>query len=331
MLLLESTLHTFILLGSIIPPCAGLARSTIQLDVIFPRNGSVYKPTWPFPIVFAVHNLDRVWKLQPQIDWFFSGPWNADGRDPRWSNFGVWDESKYHWAVNSPPNWPQKSHKQDPAPPPTFVIVNGTKVLHHEIAGRDPAPGKYKLQFFVLFGNIHPMIDENINKCMAFQNDSARMTVGNVSQSTPFRIVKEISFEISAKGTLPDVLSGGKCPQALGTVSIPSLYLENGTTECPQYTADPPKGEDCLYQIDGSLNANVKKQMLHILDCNETEYSWPNTTFNNLSCFEARRQAAEDGFSAKFAHKSAASTTETLAWYNIALLTAIFVFGFSLL
>jgi hypothetical protein len=142
---------------------------------------------------------------------------------------------------------------------------------------------------------------------------------------------ESIFFEISEKGSLPDVLSGGKCSQALGTVSIPSLYLENGTTECPQFTVDPPKGEDCVYQVDESLNANVKKEMLRLLDCNETEYSWPNKTLNNLSCPDARRQAAEDAFSARFRKKSAASSVETLAWYNFALFTVIFFFGFGFL
>ena len=88
----------------------------------------------------------------------------------------------------------------------------------------------------------------------------------------------------------------------------------------PEHTADPPKGEDCLYQISESLNKNVTKHMLDLLDCSETEYSWPNKIFNNLTCLEARDKAISDGSKPKFNKKNTASKIELLAWYNIALL-----------
>jgi hypothetical protein len=50
-------LRAAILVGLIIPLCKGLSRSTIQLDFVFPRNNSVYKPTWPFPVVLVVTTL----------------------------------------------------------------------------------------------------------------------------------------------------------------------------------------------------------------------------------------------------------------------------------
>jgi hypothetical protein len=92
----------------------------------------------------------------------------------------------------------------------------------------------------------------------------------------------------------------------------------------------PPKGEDCLYQIDESLNKDVRKQMLDLLDCSETEYSWPNKTFNNLTCLEARDKAISDAWKPRLNKKNAASKIGLLAWYNIALLAGVFGFAFNL-
>jgi hypothetical protein len=94
---------------------------------------------------------------------------------------------------------------------------------------------------------------------------------------------------------------------------------------------DPPRGEGCLYQIDKSLNKDVTKQMLDLLDCSETEYSWPNKTFNNLTCWGARDMAIPDASTPTFNKKNAASKIELLAWHNIALLAVVFGFAFNLL
>jgi hypothetical protein len=322
MLLLGFNFRTLIVIGSIIPSCACLSRSTIQLDIIFPRNGSVYKPTWPFPIVFAVHNIDRVWSLQPGIAWDFSGPWKADGGDPRRTEEASWSHVLYPNSVREP-TWTMKEPL--PAPPQTFVIINGTRALHIP-QGReksfDSGPGRYRLQFELLFGNYYPVFGY-VNDCMVIQKDARRLKAENNTRSTPFRMTKSIFFELSENGTLPDMLSGGTCSQALGTVSIPSLYMENGTAECPEYTVDPPRGENCLYRIDESFNKNVTKHMLDLLDCNETEYSWPNKTSNGLTCPEARHKAKSDAMKNK-PMSNAASIIESLAWYNIALFVGAF-------
>ncbi|KAF1831634.1 hypothetical protein BDW02DRAFT_571824 [Decorospora gaudefroyi] len=48
-------LHSLLRLSSTTP--SATARPTaIQLDLIFPRNKTTYAPTYPFPIVFALHN-----------------------------------------------------------------------------------------------------------------------------------------------------------------------------------------------------------------------------------------------------------------------------------
>ena len=38
-----------------------------QVDLVFPRNNTVYQPVYPFPIVYAIHNFSKVWQYQPTV------------------------------------------------------------------------------------------------------------------------------------------------------------------------------------------------------------------------------------------------------------------------
>ncbi|KAM5436979.1 hypothetical protein MferCBS31731_005632 [Microsporum ferrugineum] len=54
--------------------CACLHESQgIQLDVVFPQDKATYKPVYPFPIVFAFHNLSRIATKDVQLIWRLVG------------------------------------------------------------------------------------------------------------------------------------------------------------------------------------------------------------------------------------------------------------------
>jgi hypothetical protein len=92
---------------------------TVQADLVFPRNDSVYQPVYPFPIVFALSNFSRAWKYMPMVAWEltkydptsrqayfanreFAG-WNRNGTVPNWGA----QPDKYlsiHWS-HSPSNY----------------------------------------------------------------------------------------------------------------------------------------------------------------------------------------------------------------------------------
>jgi hypothetical protein len=42
--------------------------TTVQLDLVFPRN-NVYRPTSPFPVVFALHNGLAAWPFVAHWEW----------------------------------------------------------------------------------------------------------------------------------------------------------------------------------------------------------------------------------------------------------------------
>jgi hypothetical protein len=73
---------------------------TVQADLVFPRNNTVYQPVYPFPIVFALSNFSRAWKYMPTVGWeltkyelgtratYFANSelagWNKNGTLPSW-------------------------------------------------------------------------------------------------------------------------------------------------------------------------------------------------------------------------------------------------------
>jgi hypothetical protein len=156
----------------------------------------------------------------------------ADGKDPRWTEGETWDDVLYPNSVRFPDQRPRPEPL--PTPPQTFVIANGTRALHYQYRGQmaaDSGPGRCRLEFRLLFGGYYPVLSD-VNKCIVIQKDARRLKAENHTRSTPFMMRSYVFFELSENRTLPDVLSGGTCSQALGTVSIPTLYIENGTSEC---------------------------------------------------------------------------------------------------
>jgi hypothetical protein len=45
---------------STVYPCSSLSTSTVQVDILFPQNNTVYKPVHPFPVIFNLYNLQNL-------------------------------------------------------------------------------------------------------------------------------------------------------------------------------------------------------------------------------------------------------------------------------
>lgn len=43
--------------------------NVVQLDIVFPHNDTVYKPVYPFPVVFAFHNAAVAWPFKFNLQW----------------------------------------------------------------------------------------------------------------------------------------------------------------------------------------------------------------------------------------------------------------------
>jgi hypothetical protein len=84
----------------------------VQIDLVFPRNNTVYKPDWPFPVVFAIHNFSAAWKFKPRVAWSITQH-NLTTRDNYRGGEGV-----IGWNDQAKPNWGP--------PPQSFLAVNAS-------------------------------------------------------------------------------------------------------------------------------------------------------------------------------------------------------------
>jgi hypothetical protein len=82
--------------GSVsIQPCFAADPIIVQTDIVFPRNNTVYKPVYPFPIVFALNHFADVWQYKPVLNW----------RLLVWQRYGDWtrsEEGSMGWTVKTP-------------------------------------------------------------------------------------------------------------------------------------------------------------------------------------------------------------------------------------
>jgi hypothetical protein len=92
----------------------GVASSTpIQVELIFPKNNTVYQPVYPFPIVYAVHNFSKLWKYQPTLTWQLWELYPAASAKISYDDgFVGWDFRK------APATWTP--------PPDTFLAINSS-------------------------------------------------------------------------------------------------------------------------------------------------------------------------------------------------------------
>src|ERR1700761_760991 len=101
--------------------CYALDPSVLQVDLVFPRNNTVYKPAAVFPIVFAIHNFSKLWKYRPYLYWELSS----------------WDTGK-NWPINLAGDGIigydsiMKPKDPGPSPPDLYLAVNSSYMLKQE-------------------------------------------------------------------------------------------------------------------------------------------------------------------------------------------------------
>ncbi|KAH7358551.1 hypothetical protein B0T11DRAFT_319608 [Plectosphaerella cucumerina] len=74
---------------------AALGSDITQVDLIFPRNGSTYRPVYPFPVVVAVTNAHLVWPYHFTVSWQFrdkEGVVQSDFTGPDSDRYNVDDQ-----------------------------------------------------------------------------------------------------------------------------------------------------------------------------------------------------------------------------------------------
>jgi hypothetical protein len=116
-------------------PLAGLALTStvpVRVDTVFPRNNTVYQPLYPFPLVFAIHNFDKVWRYQPSITWWL---------------FRLNSDTERAAIDNGEIAWDSHNLQETWAPPPSmFLAINYTKTLTTAVSSRHSLHIEYNVR-----------------------------------------------------------------------------------------------------------------------------------------------------------------------------------------
>jgi hypothetical protein len=108
-------------------PCQAQSNTKVQLDLIFLRNNTVYKPIYPFPIVFAIHNAALSWAFGTKFRWRLSKNGTdrySDKLIPQWQ---IFDDGGYKpsGTLNSP-----TEGRATPSPSPFLFINSSAQIVN---------------------------------------------------------------------------------------------------------------------------------------------------------------------------------------------------------
>lgn len=184
--LVKPAMHSLLLVVSFAASCLAQKFTfpqNIELDLIFPRNHTVYTPSSNFPIVFAIQNPAPGWPYSLALDWDVSG------------NKPVGD--MYRWTeelFNS-------SYK--PLPPPGPLLIIGSTSYTN-------VTDQFTLEWSFTISNASTDPFNNpYNEPKG--NHSITITGGSVY------------FQIATGGIAPEVVVDGKCPQGVNMLVLESL------------------------------------------------------------------------------------------------------------
>jgi hypothetical protein len=227
---------SFIISASCILLCYALDPSTLQVDLIFPRNNTVYKPTEEFPIVFAIHNFSTAWRYRPYLYWHLSSLDTGKNWPINLASDGTAGVDPY---MNS----------QNPGLPPSdrYLVINSSTMLKQEtwrFDGLSMAGPKYFLNIFL-------GVDW---KCAGPVN----RTDDSWEQHYPWMENGWITFSLNnSTGVDVNVVADNSCAQPVATIGV---LGENPTNiSCPIFASPNPAKQQCLSKLDDSVKKNVSE------------------------------------------------------------------------
>ncbi|KAK0739603.1 hypothetical protein B0T21DRAFT_362937 [Apiosordaria backusii] len=227
--------------------CSGQpSPGTVQLDLVFPRNQSTYQPTYPFPVVFAIHNSSILWPIHWTFEWWLT----SLTRTANGTALESIDSGQILWEPS--PTIPKSAlTAADP-----WLLIYSVRNLVNSTSTR------FSLRFSL-----------TINR--GCQPNGAIFEIDGKNYSRSARDI--VFFNLSRNGDLPDVGLAGPCASPIGAISFNDTLKRVMEAPCPvQPELSPIK--DCAYRIDHTTYSGVEENMLAASSCNGTGLSWPNTT-----------------------------------------------------
>ncbi|KAK1600218.1 uncharacterized protein LY79DRAFT_574580 [Colletotrichum navitas] len=216
--------------------------SSIEVDLIFPRNDTVYKPVWPFPIVFAVHNASQLWQSDDEfftfwVKWELTGYTDINNPDTSLLfGSGVWKTDK-NATTDS-----------------TLTVIDTSRRDLVRATQR-----QFKLKYTTTMFAGCP------------RNASSP---GMDSKPQDVSYDGEVLFTTDPDaGQIPSIADPNDCPAFVGSFKVTDARHDWGFL-CPVMSQDPPPSQACGLKMDGALANKVSEAMLDRANC--TRGTWPD-------------------------------------------------------
>ncbi|GKT55259.1 hypothetical protein ColTof4_07874 [Colletotrichum tofieldiae] len=227
--------------------------SSVEIDLIFPRNDTIYKPVWPFPIVFAVRNASQLWESDDQffdfwVKWDLMGYTDInDSETGQLFTSGVWQTDKRNGTTNS-----------------TVMVID---------ASRRDLVNATQRQFQLRYTTT------------MFASCPVNVT-GEGADSKP----QDVSYDGKVvfttdpnAGQVPAIADTNSCPAFVGSFEITDARHDWGSF-CPVVSPESPASEACGLKMDEALANEVKVAMLDRANCPQGTWPDPEGKLSVKSC-----------------------------------------------
>lgn len=221
--------------------------TTVQFDLVFPKNNTAYKPTNAFPLVFALHNGSAA--LPYSFYWYWSVD-TGEKVDP----FDTDPSGGYNPGVPGQTVPPPPEDKQ--------LIVDAVFWL------KNATTKQFRLRYG--FGLL----------------DVCNETIREVPFGKPLDVFFydfiDFSFD-SENGISPNVTATGSCAVPIGTIGIEKEVITHRGKACPIVKPGLQPTQACALTLDEAVNDQIAEAVLHPAgSC--VNQTWPNVTAKFRPC-----------------------------------------------
>ncbi|EFQ29437.1 hypothetical protein CGRA01v4_05218 [Colletotrichum graminicola] len=216
--------------------------SSIEVDLIFPRNDTVYKPVWPFPIVFAVRNASQLWQSDDEfftfwVKWELTGYTDINSSDTSLLfTSGVWKTGK-NATTDS-----------------TLTVIDASRRNLVNATQR-----QFKLKYTTTMFSGCPL---NVT------------SAGVDSKPRGVSYDGEVLFMTDPDaGQIPSIADPEDCPAFVGSFEVTDARQHWGSI-CPVVSQKSPPSQACGLKMDEALANKVSEAMLDRANC--PRGTWPD-------------------------------------------------------
>ncbi|KAF2674608.1 hypothetical protein BT63DRAFT_462168 [Microthyrium microscopicum] len=219
--------------------------TTVQVDLIFPRNNTVYQPVFPFPFVFGLHNFSTSWNYKPAVTWRLLQLTTEREIDEGRGRIGE------GYGEGAPAGWGPPAAK--------YLAINASNSMART------NESTWVLEYGFVVGN-------DLGCFGKYIRDDDFNYPGRRDR---------IFFNISkTSGSMPDIRADGSCPPSIGVVGIQGPNQTNPA--CPLLSTPRPDPIPCAFTVDQQVVDQVSQSMVERSKCHNV--TWPNGTGIGFKC-----------------------------------------------